>query len=107
MKIEEVKEYFKSEVYQAHSEYEVEIIPLENEKQIYLIVHLGNGYCYCFLLIPCFSKNDYDNLKPSPDMLNDFMQSKLFSNCVLKKVCMVYQPEDGKFIHKTFAAENI
>jgi hypothetical protein len=104
MKAEEVKEYFKNEVYKIHPEYQIEIVAPVGSPNIYIIVHLESGYCYCFLLVPCESEEEYKKKKPTQDQLNQFMQNN-FNNCVLKKVCLIYEYESGKFQHKTFEPE--
>ena len=81
MTSEEVKDYFEKTVYQNHPDYEIEIISPSASSNIYLVVHLENEYCYCFLLIPCLSKEEYENRKPSEAELSDFMQIHQFNNC--------------------------
>lgn len=106
MTVQEICDYFKTEVYKAHPEYEIEPTVVADTLHFYITVRLGNNYCYCFLILPDTSDTPFDKIKPTEKQLNEFMQKDLFINCVLKKVIIIKKKSDNTFERRTFAPEH-
>jgi len=106
MTVREISDYFKNVVYKAHPEYEIEPLVIEESFHFYIVVRLGNDYCYCFLILPDISTEPLEKVKPTKNQLKEFMQTDIFPNCVLKKVCIVKRSVVGELEHRTFIPEH-
>lgn len=106
MTVQEICDYFKNVVYQAHPEYEIEPNVIADTSHFYLTVRLGNDYCYCFLIIPDTSNEPFGKVKPTENQLKEFMRSDIFPNCVLKKVIIIKKNIDDALEHRTFAPDH-
>lgn len=106
MTVKEICDYFKNDVYKTHPEYEIEPSVIADSFHFYIAVRLGNDYCYCFLILPDNSAEPFEKTKPTKNQLKEFMQTEIFPNCVLKKVCIVKKNVEGEFEHRTFIPEH-
>jgi hypothetical protein len=105
MTIQEICDYFKNEVYSAHPEYEIEHNVIDNSSYFYLKVHLGNGNCYCFLILPEANNQPDNRIKLSKKDLKEFEQLYNSPKCILKKVIIIKRKAANVLEHRTFAPE--
>lgn len=106
MTVQEICNYFKTVVYQAHPKYQVEPTVIADSFHFYITIRLENDYCYCFLIIPDDSDKAFNEIRPSDSQLKEFMKIEISPNCVLKKVIIIKKSKDGTFEHRTFVPEH-
>lgn len=106
MTVQEICDYFKNEVYSAHPEYDIEPNIIDGSNHFYLTVHLGNGNCYCFLVLPDPNNQPFDRIKPSKNHLKEFEQLYNSPKCVLNKVIVIRKNADNRIEHRTYTTDH-